>query len=154
MKISEVLKPECMIATLKSSTQEEVIRELSSIIHQAHPELSEKELAQVLLEREKLGSTGIGSGVAIPHGKLPGLKKIVAAFGRSPEGIDFDAQDSQKVHLFFALFVPENAAGLHLKALAKLSRLLKDASFREKILSLSDCQNIHQLIIDAEKQDS
>lgn len=143
-----------MIASLQAKDKKEVIQELAQNIHEAHQELDAKKLGKVLLEREELGSTGIGSGVAIPHGKIAGLEGIVAAFGRSQEGIDFDAQDHQKVHLFFALFVPENAAGLHLKALAKLSRLLKDEQIRRKMKELPDCQAIHQLIVDAEKLDS
>jgi PTS system nitrogen regulatory IIA component len=88
----------------------------------------------VLVEREKLQSTGIGEAVAIPHGKVPGLARLLASFARSRNGIDFDSIDGQQTHLFFLLVVPEHSGGQHLKALARISRFLRDASFRKRLL--------------------
>ena len=92
---------------------------------------SEK-LSKVLLEREKIGSTAIGEGVAIPHGKLPEVDRVYGVFARSPEGVDFDSVDGYRTHLFFLLVAPENSPGDHLKALARISRLLQDADFRAR----------------------
>jgi PTS system nitrogen regulatory IIA component len=104
------------------------------------------------MEREKLGSTGIGSGVAIPHGKIANLDHIVAAFGRSKAGIDFDSQDGEPTYLFFVLVAPENTAGLHLKALAKLSRLLKDSNFRDRLMKVPDAKAIYQIISEEDEK--
>ncbi|MBS1150752.1 MAG: putative IIA-like nitrogen-regulatory protein PtsN, partial [Myxococcaceae bacterium] len=103
-------------------------------------------LAAVLEEREKLGSTGIGEGVAIPHGKLAGLPTLSASFGVSRSGVDFDAIDGKRTYLFFALVAPENSAGLHLKALARISRLFKSSSFRDAILAAQTSAEIYALI--------
>jgi nitrogen PTS system EIIA component len=102
---------------------------------------------EVLREREKLGSTGIGEGVAIPHGKHAGLTQLLAAFGVSREGVDFEAIDGKPTHLFFALVAPENSAGVHLKALARISRLFKNPRFRAAILEAGSAADIHALIV-------
>ncbi|MFO1463207.1 MAG: PTS sugar transporter subunit IIA [bacterium] len=146
MKITNILRVESIIPELQSQDKNGVIRELAEAVIRSEPSLSVDRLYEVLLEREKLGSTGIGSGVAIPHGKLPNLERIVAAFGRSKAGIDFDSQDGEPAHLFFVLVAPENTAGLHLKALAKLSRLLKDAQFRQKLMEVPDAAAIYKAI--------
>jgi len=112
------------------------------------PGLVARRLTEVLLEREKLGSTGVGEGVAIPHGKLPGVSGLLAAFGRSSKGIDFDAIDKRPAQLFFVLFAPENSAGIHLKALARISRLFKSAQFRKAILEAPDRNAVYRLIAD------
>ncbi|MBW2599777.1 MAG: PTS sugar transporter subunit IIA, partial [Deltaproteobacteria bacterium] len=105
-------------------------------------------MIEVLLEREKLGSTGIGDGIAIPHGKLAGLEKLVVSFGRSVTGVDFDSMDGRPVHIFFLLLAPENSAGLHLKALARISRMLKDISFRESLIKAETSEDIYNLIVE------
>lgn len=146
MKITNILRVESIIPELKSQDKNGVIKELADAVVRSEPSLSPDRLYEVLLEREKLGSTGIGSGVAIPHGKLPNLERIVAAFGRSRPGVDFDSQDGEPAHLFFVLVAPENTAGLHLKALAKLSRLLKDAQFRQKLMEVPDAAALFRAI--------
>jgi len=146
MKITNILRVESIIPELKSQDKSGVIRELAEAVTRSEASLAADRLYEVLLEREKLGSTGIGSGVAIPHGKVPNLERIVAAFGRSSPGIDFDSQDGEPAHLFFVLVAPENTAGLHLKALAKLSRLLQDAQFRQKLLDVSTAEDIYKAI--------
>jgi PTS system nitrogen regulatory IIA component len=105
-----------------------------------------QKLVETLLDREKLGSTGIGEGVAIPHGKVPGLPGLTASFGRSVAGIDFRAIDGRPTHLFFALFAPENSAGAHLKALARTSRIFKNSAFRDSILRAPTSDDIYRLI--------
>ena len=109
-------------------------------------------MLQVLLERERLGSTGIGEGIAIPHGKLQGLDEILLSFGRSSEGISFDAMDGKPVHLFFLLMAPENSAGLHLKILAKISRMLKDPALRDNLLRAMGKERIWRIIEEQEQK--
>lgn len=152
MKITSILSEDSIITDLKSKDKVSVIRELAEAVQKAETSINIEELIQTLLERERLGSTGIGSGVAIPHGKLPQIKNIVAAFGRSKAGIDFDSQDGEPAHLFFALVAPENTAGLHLKALAKLSRVLKDPEFREKLMASPDQVSIYQAISEEDEK--
>lgn len=146
MKIAEFLKPESVICELTSSTKAEVLKELSASLANSNPSIPAERLAAVLEDRERLGSTGIGEGVAIPHGKLAGLPNLSASFGVSRAGIDFDAIDSKRTHLFFALVAPENSAGLHLKALARISRLFKSSAFRESILAATSSDEIFSLI--------
>ncbi|MBW2559034.1 MAG: PTS sugar transporter subunit IIA, partial [Deltaproteobacteria bacterium] len=96
---------------------------------------------------------GIGDGIAIPHGKLAGLEKLVVSFGRSVAGVDFDSMDGRPVHIFFLLLAPEDSAGLHLKALAKISRMLKDVSFREFLIKAETSEDIYNLIVEKDGTD-
>lgn len=146
MKIAEFLSPNAVVAELSASTKSGVLMELAQTLARAHPELSVDRLVDVLNEREKLGSTGIGEGVAIPHGKLSGLPQLMASFGVARPGVDFDAIDGKPTHLFFALIAPENSAGVHLKALARISRLFKNPRFREAILEAKTGEDIYRLI--------
>ncbi|NIO17751.1 MAG: PTS transporter subunit EIIA [Deltaproteobacteria bacterium] len=134
MKIFDLLFPETVVEELKAETKDEVIKELAGVVAGNCEEIAPVELANILLERESLGSTGIGEGVAIPHGKYPGIKFLTGALGRSTKGVDFQSMDGKPAHLFFLLVAPENSAGLHLKALARISRLLKTDRFRKKIM--------------------
>lgn len=146
MKIAEFLRPESVISELSATTKGDVLRELSTCLAKSNPSVPAARLAAVLEDRERLGSTGIGEGVAIPHGKLAGLPNLSASFGVSRGGIDFEAIDSKRTHLFFALVAPENSAGLHLKALARISRLFKNSSFRDAILGARSSAEIYSLI--------
>jgi nitrogen PTS system EIIA component len=146
MKIAEFLDPRAVSSELLSSSKPEVLRELCETLVRAHPQLKSERLVEVLKEREKLGSTGIGEGVAIPHGKLAGLTRLTASFAISRAGVSFDAIDGKPTHLFFVLLAPENSAGLHLKALARISRLFKNAQFREAILQSTTSEQIYELI--------
>lgn len=152
MKISQILTKECILAHVNAKTKDDVILELSALLAERHKNLASEQIVQVLTEREKLGSTGIGNGVAIPHGKIPGIEQIITAFGRSLEGVDFDSQDGKPAHLFFVLLAPENAASLHLKALARLSRLLKDVNFRNKLIEAKTQDEIYQEIISEDEK--
>ncbi|MCI0571725.1 MAG: PTS sugar transporter subunit IIA [Myxococcaceae bacterium] len=146
MKIAEFLSPQAVIPELTARTKAEVLRELSQALSRAHAGLRVERVVEVLQEREKLGSTGIGEGVAIPHGKLGGMVQLQASFGLSREGVDFDAIDGKPTHLFFALVAPENSAGIHLKALARISRLFKNPVFRAAILEARTAEDIYRLI--------
>lgn len=148
MKIAEFLREDLILSDLASTDKAGVLAELSaSIVRGPGAQgLSALKLTDTLLEREKLGSTGIGEGIAIPHGKLPGVPSLLAAFGRSLKGIDFAAIDGKRTNLFFVLFAPENSAGIHLKALARISRLFKGAPFRQAIMEAKDAAEIFKLI--------
>jgi PTS system nitrogen regulatory IIA component len=146
VKIAEFLKPQAVISHLAATSKPDVLRELSSSLANANPPVTLQRISQVLEERERLGSTGIGEGVAIPHGKLAGLPALSASFGVSREGIDFESIDGKRTHLFFALVAPENSAGLHLKALARISRLFKNARFRDAIIEAKTAPEIYELI--------
>lgn len=139
MRVVDILTEELIVAQLQSITKTDMLRELAGHLAARYPEIKAEQLTAVLLDRERLGTTAIGEGIAIPHGKLPGLKKVVAVFGRSLNGIDCHSLDGAPTKLFFLLVAPEDSAGVHLKALARVSRLLKDKAFRERLL-LSDSQ--------------
>jgi PTS system nitrogen regulatory IIA component len=146
MKIVEMLKPEYIIEALQSDKKKDVLLELSAPFLKNYPELDPDVALSVLMAREKLGSTGIGEGIAIPHGKLAGLDNLIVCFGRSAAGIDFNAMDGNPVHLFFLLLAPENSAGQHLKMLAKISRMLKDSRFRAKLMEAKSRDEIFAMI--------
>jgi PTS system nitrogen regulatory IIA component len=148
MKIGDILAEELVVASLKGKTKSEVIEELASAIARHHPEIERGRLVQALEDRERLNSTALGDGVAIPHGKLPNVAQVVAAFGRSPGGIDFQSLDGKPTHLFFLLVAPDGSAGAHLRALARISRLLKDASFRDRLLAAGDAHDLFTTITD------
>jgi nitrogen PTS system EIIA component len=148
MKISDFLQPCDVIANLSSTTAQAVLAELCGPVAQAVP-IDAQILLDTLLAREQLGSTGIGEGVAIPHGRVPGLPTLRAALGRSCTGVDFKAADDKPTHIFVALFAPASGPGVHLHALARLSRVLKDPVLRDAIMRARDAAEIYQLI-DAE----
>src|SRR5690242_13446367 len=135
MKILDILAPDAIVADMRATAKPAALQELAALLANRHPEIDGARLVQVLLDRESLGSTAIGEGIAIPHGKLPGISTVVAAFGRSSRGIDFDSLDGSPTRLFFLLVAPEDSAGIHLKALARISRLLKDRAFRERLFA-------------------
>jgi PTS system nitrogen regulatory IIA component len=146
MRIAEFLREDLVLPDLEAADKPGVLGELCAGLARGQPGLSAPKLTETLLEREKLGSTGIGEGVAIPHGKLPGLPGLLAAFGRKRAGVDFASIDGKPTHLFFVLFAPENSAGVHLKALARISRLFKQPGLRKSILEAEGAAGIFRLI--------
>jgi PTS system nitrogen regulatory IIA component len=146
MKIVEILPEGAIVPDLRGGSKLDVLEELARVLASQHPSIPSDRLVEVLLEREKLGSTAIGEGIAIPHGKLPKLQNVIAAFGRSRGGIDFNSLDGGLTHLFFLLVAPEDSSGAHLKALARVSRLLRDKSFRERLLQAGDRPELYQTI--------
>jgi PTS system nitrogen regulatory IIA component len=151
MKIIDLLRPDYILGALQSDKKRDVLLELLAPFLKRYPNLDAETALSVLMEREKLGSTGIGEGIAIPHGKLAGLDDLVVCFGKSAAGIDFNAMDGKPVHLFFLLLAPENSAGQHLKTLAKISRMLKDSRFRTKLIDAKSGDEIFKII--AEQDD-
>jgi len=152
MRLSQVFKPQFIITDLKAQDKKGALEELSKVITEQEPSLNKGFLLQVLLERERLGSTGIGDGIALPHGKLRELKKLLISFGRSNHGLDFDSIDEQPAYLFFLLLAPENSAGNHLKALAKISRMLKDGNFRRQLMGAKSREEIYRIIVGSDEE--
>ena len=148
MKITDILSRDLIVPELKGNTKAEVLLELAQTLAAKHREIRLEDLTAVLGERERLGSTAIGDGIAIPHGKLRGVTRIIGAFGRHSKGVDFESLDGNPSQLFFVLVAPEDSASLHLKALARVSRLLKDNAFRDKLLSAHDEDELFRLIKD------
>jgi PTS system nitrogen regulatory IIA component len=146
MKLLDLVPPGGVLDDLRAETKEGVLREMSEAAAACIPSLSAESLASILLDRESLGSTGIGDGVAIPHGKVPGLSRLAAVFGRSRAGIQFHSLDGRPTFLFFLVVAPEQSAGMHLKALARISRLLKDARFRRSLLEARDADELRKIL--------
>ncbi len=148
MKITDFLREKAIGVNLTANDKEGVIRELVHLLVKAGEikPADEERLIPVLLAREALGSTGIGQGVGIPHGKSNSVAELVAAFGLSKRGVNFDSLDGEPVHIFFLLVAPEDSAGPHLKALARISRLLKDRFFRESLRESKDEKQVLRII--------
>lgn len=152
MSIEEALNESCVIADIQGTTKKDVLIELVRALKKANLIKNEKEVVNVILEREKLGSTGIGDGVAIPHGKLKDIGHIICVFGRSLQGVDFDSVDQKPAHIFFLLLAPENSASLHLKMLSRISKLLRDPSFRKRLMELGDSHDIYRSVVEEDRR--
>lgn len=148
MTITDVLSADRIIPDLRATTKEGVLEELAGLLAGPPTGTDVNRLTAVLRERERLNSTAIGEGIAIPHGRLSGLRNVVAGFARSLAGVDFDSVDKQPTHLFFVLVAPDDAAAMHLKALARISRLLKDKDFRSRLLALDSREALFQAIVE------
>ena len=146
MKIVDLISRERGIPSLSSTSKVGILQELAKHLAGDRDDLDESQLARVLIDREGLASTAIGQGVAIPHGKLPQLDRIVACLGRARSGVDFDSMDGKPTYLFFVMVAPENSAGAHLKALARISRVFKDEVFRTQLLGAADGDAMFELI--------
>ena len=145
MKILDVLQKEAIISDLKSQDKKEILEELVAPIARITG-VNHKDLVRVLMDREQLGSTGIGGGIGIPHGKLKQLESLALGFGLSRKGVDFESMDNQPTHIFFLLVTPENSTGLHLKMLARISKILKHDQINEKLLTAVNSDEIFSII--------
>lgn len=152
MTITDILAPERVIPELGATTKEEVLVELAGLLAGAPTGADVARLTGVLRERERLNSTAIGEGIAIPHGRLAGLRTVVAGFARSSRGVDFESIDKRPTHLFFVLIAPDDAAAMHLKALARISRLLKDKDFRARLLAIENRQALYDAIVEEDSK--
>jgi len=139
------LERKCIIPELESNGKEAVLRELAAAVHHKCTLIDIDTLYKVLTEREQLGSTGVGNGVAIPHGKVIGLEKLLLCLGRSKAGISFDAVDNRPVHIFVMILSPPGMAGEYLQTLARVSKLLKHADTRDKLLLAPDTETMQEL---------
>ena len=151
MKLSEIIEENNIIPELRARDKKGVLEELAEVISNHEPSVDKGTLVKVLLERERLGSTGIGDGVAIPHGKLNGVKHPIISFGKSKEGLDFDSMDGQPAYLFFLLVAPENSSSIHLQALAKIAKILKSSAFRKKLMEAGTRKELYQTIIQTDE---
>lgn len=151
MKISQFLHKDSIIADLKAKDKKGVIDELALTISKT-TKTSAETIAEILLEREQLGSTGIGGGIAIPHGKLNLTESIMIGFGLSKKGIEYESLDNRPVHIFFVLLTSENSTGGHLKVLAQISKLLKTDSFKKGLLSAQSVDDIYEIIMEKDEE--
>jgi nitrogen PTS system EIIA component len=152
MKISEILTKEHIIKDLKSCDKESVLEELSNFLKDKGEIPNKDNLLLALIEREKLGSTGIGENVAIPHAKIREIDKIITVFARSQIGVEFESLDQKPVNFIYLILAPENSTGQHLKALARISRLFKNPSLRESVLSANEIDQIYSILVDEDSK--
>lgn len=148
MRLTDILKESSVISDIRGTTKEEILTELAGQLKAAGLVKDVDSVVRVIMEREALGSTGIGDGVAIPHGKMKGSGGVLVVFGRSRQGVDFDAVDGQPVHIFFLVLAPEDSASLHLQVLSRISKILRDPSFRKKLLKLPDVHSLYESIVE------
>jgi len=153
MHLGDFISPDSVLPSLRAKTKKQLLQELSSRAAR-RTGLFERVIFDVLLQRERLGSTGLGQGIAIPHGKVPGLKGIVGIFARLAEPIDFDAVDGEPVDIVFLLLAPEGAGADHLKALARISRLLREGSAVEKLRASRDAAALYAVLTEGETSSS
>jgi PTS system nitrogen regulatory IIA component len=151
MKILDVLKKENIVINLKAKDKKGVLDELVAPVANSAG-ASHDELVKVLMERERLGSTGIGGGIGIPHGKLKGLQSLTLGFGLSRQGVDFESMDGRSTHIFFLLLTPESSAGLHLKLLARISRLLKNDELKGRLLKVEEPEEVLTIISEEDEE--
>lgn len=146
MEIKDFLDAKAVKSRLESKTKDEVLEELTDLLEKTGKVTNREEFLRVIREREELGSTGIGYNIAIPHARSTGIKGLTGAFGISKEGIEFDALDKEPVYLFFVLAAPKNAAGDYLKALATISRLLRNRKSRQALMKADTVGEIVKII--------
>ena len=151
MKICDVLDRRSILPDLKAQNKKGILEELVVPVAEIAG-VSQKDLTKVLMERERLGSTGIGGGIGIPHGKMKNLESLVLGFGLSRQGVDFESLDGQPTHIFFLLITPENNTGLHLKLLARISRILKNDPFKSRLLGAADGDEILGIIKEEDEE--
>ena len=152
MKISEILTKKNIIKDLKSFDKESVLEELSNFLKDREEIPNKENLLLSLIEREKLGSTGIGENVAIPHAKIRDIDKIITVFARSQIGVEFESLDQKPVNFIYLILAPENSTGQHLKALARISRLFKNPSLRESVLRANEADQIYSILVDEDSK--
>ena len=145
MEIADLLSPDAVLAHLRAANKKQVLQEMAHKAGQL-TQLPERRILDILMEREKLGSTGMGQGIAIPHGRVPGVSKMTGLFAQLDHPVDFDAMDDQPVDLVFMLLAPEDAGADHLKALARVSRLLRNQAVCEKLRAAPQSATLYALL--------
>lgn len=146
MTLMDILAPNSVTIDLKGETKEEIIEELVDSLAVGEVITDRDKVLQAVLEREKIMSTGIGDGIAIPHGKSDAVVKLAAALGTQKRGVDFESLDGEPAYVFFLLVSPANVSGPHIKALARISRLLKNDDFKKKLIAASSADDITAII--------
>lgn len=152
MKLVDILTQDCIMPDLKAMGKREALEEMVEGLVFNFADLNKEKLLEAILERERLGSTGIGYGVAIPHARLKGMNGIAVLFGRSIKGVEFQAMDERPAHLFFLIAAPEDSNTAHLKVLARISRLLKDAGVRKRLMEASTQEEIYHAIVEEDRK--
>jgi PTS system nitrogen regulatory IIA component len=150
MDLSDLLKPEAVLPSLHAQSKKQALQEVCETAARIAG-LPEREVFDVVLQRERLGSTGVGQGVAIPHGKLRSVRELVGVFARLARPVDFDALDDQPVDLAFLLLAPESAGADHLKALARIARVLRDGAVAQRLRAAADAAEIYRILIDPQQ---
>ncbi len=150
MKLTDIIIRDACVVDMQAKTKKETLRELADALAAAVDDLDGSELLEMLLEREKLGSTAMGDGIAIPHARVESLDRLLATFGRSRHGVDFDSVDGKRTHLFFLLVAPGTEGSAHLLTLARLSRFLTQPEFRAKLLEVEATQDLFEAIEEKE----
>jgi len=152
MRLIDILSQDCIIPDLKGHKKRETLEEMAKEIAFRFADIDKDKLLEAILEREKLGSTGIGYGVAIPHVRLKGVNTVAILFGRSNKGVDFQAMDGRPAHLLFLIAVPEDSNTAHIKLLARISGLLKPTGFRKQLMEASTQEEIYSIIVKEDKK--
>ncbi len=151
MKITDVLNENSIISDLQSHDKKGVLEELVTPLSE-NANISQENLVRILMDRERLGSTGIGEGIGIPHGKIKGLNSLIIGFGISKKGVNFESLDGRPTHIFFLIITPEESTGIHLKLLAQISKILKNESFRDKLMRAPDKSDIFSIIKEEDEE--
>ncbi|MEN6617244.1 MAG: PTS sugar transporter subunit IIA [Syntrophorhabdus sp.] len=153
MKLGDTLKESTVICSIEGNTKKEIVTHLASQLKTAGLINDIDPVVGIVMERESLGSTGIGDGIAIPHGKFGDSGQVMCVFARSEKGVDFDAVDGEPVHIFFLVLAPEDAASLHLIVLSRISRILRDPSFRKRLLEIpNDAHLLYRGIVEGDEK--
>ena len=152
MKLTDILVREACLPDMTARTKKETLRELSGALAACHDDVDGDDLLNLLLERENLGTTAMGDGIAIPHARMESLDRLLASFGRSRHGVDFDSIDGKPTHLFFVLVAPGREGSAHLLTLARLSRLLAVDAFRERLLDLETTDDLFRAFEEEESR--
>jgi nitrogen PTS system EIIA component len=146
MKLMDFIVKDAIVVNLQGKEKKEVLEEMVDALVKSKKISNKEKVVKILLDREELGSTGIGQGVGIPHGKTNEVDNVVIAFGSSKQGIEFESLDGEPVYLVFLLLAPVESTGIHLKALAKISRILKDKHFRQSLRDAMDVGEVVKII--------
>jgi PTS system nitrogen regulatory IIA component len=146
MKLMDFIVKDAIVVNLQGKEKKDVLEEMVDALVKSKKISSKEKVVKILLDREELGSTGIGQGVGIPHGKTNEVDNVVIAFGSSKQGIEFESLDGEPVYLVFLLLAPVESTGIHLKALAKISRILKDKHFRQSLRDAKDVAEVVKII--------
>ncbi len=152
MKLTDILISEACVVDMQAKTKKEALRELAAGLAASVEGLEAPELLDMLLEREKLGTTAMGDGIAIPHARVESLDRLLASFGRSRNGVDFDSVDGKRTHLFFLLVAPGTEGSTHLLTLARLSRFLTQPDFRAKLLEVEAIEDLFRAVEEEESR--
>lgn len=146
MKLASILRAQSIELRMRAKTKAEALRELAALAVRARPELDAEEVHRVIWEREQIGSTGLSDSIAIPHGRSPKFRSFLGCLGISQEGVDFAAMDGQKTHLFFVLLSPEGAVRDHLRAVARITRVLVNPALRDALLAAKEAEEAYQIV--------